>query len=179
MAISAKAVANFFIDAAAQAGDTSLSPMKLQKLVYYAHGWHLGLTGEPLIDGEIQAWPYGPVIPELYHEFKHFGNWQVTDHATDMIWNGAPGKTQDFAFGAPKVDNDGSPESDRRLAILNRVWEVYKAYTATQLSNVTHQPNTPWDTVNKQYVGGIPKGTAIPDDIIRAYFAKMASAGGG
>jgi len=44
--------------------------MKLQKLVYYAHGWHLALNNEPLIDEQVECWQYGPVISSLFHEFK-------------------------------------------------------------------------------------------------------------
>jgi len=70
---SALAVANYFIK---KGIDTkkSVSPMKLQKLVYFAHGWRLALYNSPLIDEAIQAWQYGPVIPGIYHEFKHYGN---------------------------------------------------------------------------------------------------------
>ena len=50
-----------------------VSPMKLLKLVYLAHGWHLAIKGKPLIDEQIQAWDYGPVIQNLYHEIKGFG----------------------------------------------------------------------------------------------------------
>ncbi len=40
--------------------------MKLHKLLYYAAGWHLGFTGEPLFDEDIEAWQYGPVVPSIY-----------------------------------------------------------------------------------------------------------------
>ena len=42
MAYSALTVANYFIQHAENLG-ARMSPMKLQKLVYYANGWHLAL----------------------------------------------------------------------------------------------------------------------------------------
>ena len=57
MPYDAKSIANFFIDRAKESGET-LTQMKLHKLIYYAHGWHLALTGEPLIDEPVQAWNY-------------------------------------------------------------------------------------------------------------------------
>ena len=54
---NAIAVANYFIDKA-KADGVPLTHMKLQKLIYFAHGWHLALYGEPLIDEEIQAWEF-------------------------------------------------------------------------------------------------------------------------
>ncbi|MFB5029887.1 MAG: hypothetical protein WJU30_00441 [Candidatus Phytoplasma pruni] len=46
--------------------------MKLQKLIYYAHAFHLVNFKEKLIDENLQAWIYGPVFTKLYQEFcKH------------------------------------------------------------------------------------------------------------
>ena len=38
--------------------------MQVLKLVYYCHAWMLGLYGRPLIRQPIEAWRYGPVVPE-------------------------------------------------------------------------------------------------------------------
>ena len=54
---NALVVANYFIDKAKAEG-VSLTPMKLQKLIYMAHGWHLALYDKPLIDEQFQAWDY-------------------------------------------------------------------------------------------------------------------------
>ena len=61
---SAKAVANYFLARAKESGET-LSPMKLQKLIYFAHGWHLAVFDAPLLDEEVQAWDYGPASNRL------------------------------------------------------------------------------------------------------------------
>jgi uncharacterized phage-associated protein len=84
MAYEAKAVANHFLDLAQDSRGT-LSPMKIQKLVYFSHGWHLSINnGRALIDEAVQAWTYGPVIPSLYHEFKKYGNGPITSPALSM-----------------------------------------------------------------------------------------------
>jgi uncharacterized phage-associated protein len=71
---SSKAVANTFLDIAKANNVADISPMKLQKLIYYAHAWHLAFLGQPLIKEEVQAWKFGPVIPDVYFEFKECGN---------------------------------------------------------------------------------------------------------
>ena len=38
----AKVIGKCFLDKAEQSG-TTLTPMKLQKLIYYAHGWYLAI----------------------------------------------------------------------------------------------------------------------------------------
>jgi uncharacterized phage-associated protein len=80
MPFPAEAVANEFLELAKKDGE-ALSPMKLLKLVYFAHGWHLALTGEPLIEEPVQAWQFGPVIPSIYHQFKRFGSGPINEFA--------------------------------------------------------------------------------------------------
>jgi len=43
-----------------------ITSMKLQKLIYYCQAWSLVWDDQPLFENEIQAWVYGPVIPDLY-----------------------------------------------------------------------------------------------------------------
>lgn len=52
----------------------SVSNLKLQKLLYLAHMFHLGKYNKPLISGRFEAWEYGPVQPEIYQEVKIFGS---------------------------------------------------------------------------------------------------------
>lgn len=43
----------------------ALTPMQLVKLTYIAHGWSLALHEKGLFKNKIEAWQYGPVIPDL------------------------------------------------------------------------------------------------------------------
>lgn len=45
---------------------------RLQKLLYYAQGWHLALKGSPLFPDEFQAWINGPIQPETYKAYSLF-----------------------------------------------------------------------------------------------------------
>ena len=74
MTYSAMAVANAFIKRSKEEEITNLTPMKLQRLMYYAQSWHLAIKGEPLFDDFFARWPSGPVIPSLYHAFKYYSN---------------------------------------------------------------------------------------------------------
>jgi uncharacterized phage-associated protein len=48
--------------------------LKLQKLLYYSQGTYLVLNeGKTLFPENIEAWDYGPVVPEVYREYKAFG----------------------------------------------------------------------------------------------------------
>ena len=44
-----------------------VTQMKLQKMVFFAHGLHLALNnGDPLIREKFLAWKFGPVVPTIY-----------------------------------------------------------------------------------------------------------------
>ena len=49
--------------------------LKLQKLLYYAQAVHLVRTEnkEALFENQIQAWQYGPVVPDVYRIYKSHG----------------------------------------------------------------------------------------------------------
>ena len=54
-------------------GDELISNLKLQKLLYYAQGCVLAITGNILFNDDIEAWEHGPVVPTIYHLYKTFG----------------------------------------------------------------------------------------------------------
>lgn len=59
-----------------------IQAIKLQKLCYFAQGWHLTWLGDPLFDDEIKAWRYGPVVYTLYREHigsRHLNRWDFAE----------------------------------------------------------------------------------------------------
>lgn len=167
---SSKAVANYFLDIAERDGKT-LNPMKLQKLVYIAHGWHLAIRRYPLIRESVEAWKYGPVIADLYHEFKKFGNMPITERATEIKSSRTTGGVFSIRISIeePTVDRCADdPEDTGRF--LDRVWDVYRDFTAVQLSNMTHEPGTPWHETRQRYRN--KRSVSIPDETIEAYYRK-------
>jgi uncharacterized phage-associated protein len=124
MAYPPAAVANAFLDLARNSHEP-LDPMKIQKLVYFAHGWHLGRDSGPLISEPIEAWDYGPVVPTLYRDLKPYGAGAITEHLKDF----EPKPEGGFRWVAPTV-------SDAiELSFLGRIWDVYGKLSATQLSS--------------------------------------------
>lgn len=52
----------------------TLSHLKLQKLLYYVQATYLAKNdGVPIFTNDIEKWQYGPVVREVYYEFKDFG----------------------------------------------------------------------------------------------------------
>ncbi len=169
---SALAVANWFLARAEREG-TFLDPMKVQKLVYFAHGWSLALTGIPLIEEHPEAWDYGPVVPSVYHEFKKFGRAAIKGRATSRYTHGSE-KLEDIThsiFVEPKIDEDEDAEK-----LLGRVWDVYGPLTGVQLSNMTHVTSGAWYKTYHELANGV-RGVGIPDDLIKLEFIEKAERG--
>lgn len=157
-ALPVKHVANSFLQWDFENGEASITPMKLQKLVYLAHGWNLAINDGPLIEEKFEAWPYGPVEEDLYHIFKPYRDNPITDYAKS--WAGNEKK----AFVVAKT-------STFFHDILNRVINKYAHFSALQLSALTHQDGTPWSITRAN-------GWAeIPDDMIKNHFRELAANG--
>ncbi|HEV8070310.1 MAG TPA: type II toxin-antitoxin system antitoxin SocA domain-containing protein [Planctomycetaceae bacterium] len=173
MPYSAAAIANEFIDLAAASGE-SLTQMRLQKLVFFAHGWHLAIYGKPLLDEQVEAWKFGPVIRSLYRELRESGDKPIRGKIVKWKTTGRF-KTPEFTLSeyVPGL-HDHPDKAAETKAFLRRVWDVYRPYTAIQLSNMTHAPGSPWETVYRSYSGDVPKGTDIPTDTIQRYFELLA-----
>ena len=116
-------VATYLMQLAAQEDEADyLSPLRLQKLLYYCQGWHLGLRGKPLFNDPIEAWIYGPVVPKIYAHFADYGNIPIPDKA--------------FSNKEPKL-------SKNECEFIQTVWEAYKGYSAISLKEMTHK-ESPW-----------------------------------
>jgi len=153
------AIANYFIKKSLDTGEP-ITPMKLVKLVYLAHGWYLGLTGEPLISEGTQAWKYGPVIPSVYEEFKSYGGNPVTE----LAWLVSDsGQTYKYPLTEPNL-----------TVFLDKIWEVYRQFSATDLSDLTHQENSPWFDVWHKKGGSEKFGAIIPNDSIQLHYKQLA-----
>jgi len=152
---STDVIANTLLDIADKRG-MQITPMKLQKLVYFAHGWYAAHINKPLLNEQVEVWAYGPVIPSLYHRFKQYG--------MSPIPQGEIGETI------------GEPDEPNIRGLLTKILDVYGKYSAVQLSMMTHEEGAPWEQVQREYNNNVPRGTDIPFDTIRNYFAqKMVS----
>ena len=161
---SALAVANTLLAMTRERGIVDVSPMKLQKLLYFAHAWHLALFDAPLFREGIEAWEWGPIVPGIYPTFREFGNFPIDKEGKELTWDN--GKIQ---IQSPYVKDDDSEVKD----LLQEVLRVYGGLTAIQLSNITHADGTPWSIVASKYHSYLPGGLAIPNELIRDVFRKM------
>ncbi len=139
--VSVKQVAAYFLNKANNndLGDL-ISNLKVQKLCYYAQGFHLAIYHSRLFDEDIDAWQHGPVVPDLYHEFKQYGS------------NAIP-TPNDFDVSLLSADVQ---------ELLDEVYEVYGQFSAWKLRNMTHA-EPPWIEADQA-------GSFISDKTMTDYF---------
>jgi uncharacterized phage-associated protein len=136
-------VADLILARAAQRGQR-LTNLKLQKLLYYAQGYHLAAKGEPMFDSALRAWEHGPVVPEIWH--LHRGN---------VGWNSIePVPTLPTVAAA----YDGTVAS---------VLDDFLGCSAEQLRDMTHD-EPPW-RVTRRINPGV-QSPIIPLDLLGGYF---------
>lgn len=149
--VDSRVVANRFLELA-EAGGRKLTPMQVLKLVYIAHGWSLGLYNNPLIDQDVEAWQYGPVIPALYNAMRGFRG-------------GAVRGPLPLGWGTSAEELD-----ETELDLIQQVFNLYGHMNGIALSRITHAPNTPWA---RTYTPG-RFGTVIPQDVIADHYNRLS-----
>lgn len=127
-----------FLDSSNE-GD-GISNLKLQKLVYYAQGFHSAIFDKPLFSEDILAWVHSPVVANLYHKYKQYGSNRIPE-------------VQDFDEGSLTKEEFG---------LVEEVFEVFGQFTAWKLRNMTHE-EAPW--IKYEAEAGI-----IPKQVITEYF---------
>lgn len=121
-----------------------LSNLKLQKLLYFVQAYFLLTKGEPCFAEKLEAWEFGPVVPEAYREYKRYGGGNIP-----ALYCGR--------------DAESINKEDRK--VIESVVDHFADYSATDLKELT-QRQKPWLDA---YVPDKQKEITL--NSIRAYFA--------
>ena len=162
---SAAAAANEFLSLAwGETGNASVPPtdqMKLQKLLFYAHAWHLAMHGRPLFDEDFEAWPWGPVVRDVYNQTRAFGRAPINRRIQRLQVN--PVDPLNSHITEPAVVDQAT------RGFIWTVWQSHKQFSGVQLSNSTHDPGEPW-TIVRDTVGSLDNKPSIPNELIEQVF---------
>lgn len=127
------------------AQNKSVSNLKLQKILYFIQAEFLVTKNKPCVYEDIEAWDFGPVVPEVYHKYKIFGSANIPAPANLMIY-------------------DLITDNDKQL--MNGIIDNCAQYSASTLVEITHN-QTPWiNAYNKPGYNNV-----ITQDSIKAYFS--------
>ncbi|UAN25196.1 SocA family protein [Serratia ureilytica] len=142
-------VADYLLCFAQEHGDV-MTPLKLQKMVFYADAWFLAINNEELVSETFQAWVHGPVSRELYIRFA------------DYKWRPI---TEDIQ--CPEIDADVKDH-------LDEIYNVFGGFSAYELEQLTHQEQ-PWIEARAGLPESEPCQNPISKETTRKFYAEMAA----
>ena len=124
---SALSIARYVIGYCKQQG-YYVSNLKLQKILYFIQAEFLVTLGNPCFWEEIQAWAFGPVVPEVYQEYKKFGSSNIfIDYNINNIM-----------------------ESKKHEDLVKGIVDQCDNYSASDLVRFTHN-QSPWLNAYQKY----------------------------
>jgi uncharacterized phage-associated protein len=141
-------IAEWFVRYSADELGVPVTPMSLEKLVYYAQAFHLVLKDEPLFPEEIQAWKLGPVIPGVYKRYASYG--------ADSIVLPADGGAAFLGDGIEKF--------------LTEVVDFFCRHTAINLSRATHLER-PWIEASRS------SDNAVSQSSLKEFYSSLVEDG--
>ncbi|PGQ52659.1 Panacea domain-containing protein [Bacillus cereus] len=142
-------VAKYLINQSRPGTQENITNLKLQKLLYYAQGFCLAIKEKALFEEDIEAWVHGPVVPEVYSEFKGY-----TYNDIDGIYD-----ENEIVLTKEEID------------LLDNMWKIFQSYSGKVLEEMTHNEE-PW--INARNGLGVLdySNHVIEKTIIQQYFKK-------
>ena len=126
------------------------SNLKLQKLLYYSHGWFLGLFDRVLFLEPFEAWVRGPVVPSVWREYNRYA------------WK-------------PILEAVGEPALTKGVREhLDEVMGAYGDHSAYTLERLTHR-ETPWIKARGDLLPKASSTQVISTEEIHSYFKKLSN----
>lgn len=126
-----------------------ITPLALQKLVYYVQGFSVALYGDYFFEEDCQAWVHGPVYPYLYQKFKRYQYAEI--HR---------GNTEETEF------------TSNETALLDAVLGHFSCYSGKVLEWFTHQED-PWLSTRGNMPEEFSSQKVISKESIATYFSQV------
>lgn len=131
-----------------------VTPLMLQKLLYFIQGVYSALYGKPIFEEDCRAWVHGPVYPEVYELFRDF-KYNPIDDARFALLEGTA---------------DALTEEEKK--VIDLVVNTFGMYGGKVLERITHNED-PWMEARKGYSDTIPSSELLPKDRIMRYYVAI------
>ena len=139
----------------------SISNLKLQKLLYFVQAYFLCVSSEkePCFTEKIEAWDFGPVVPEAYHEFKRYGSGSIPKIDSYLRFK------LDDVWEIEQIPYNDNIIKKNDKTMIQTVVDKFADFSATDLVTLTHN-QSPWRKTYESH-----KNKVIPNEMIRSYFS--------
>lgn len=131
-----------------------VTPLMLQKLLYFIQGLSYVKLGKPMFNEDCEAWAHGPVYPRVYHLFRDFKYNPIDDPRFAILKE-------------TMLDLD---EGD--IEVIDLVLNTYGIYGGKVLEKITHNEE-PWKEAFVEYGDGIHYNIVLSKERIKEYYDKI------
>lgn len=131
-----------------------VTPLALQKILYYIQGIYMALFGKEFFCEECEAWIHGPVFKDVYEVFRDFKYNPIDDTRFSVL------------------QNRFNELSEAEKKIIDLVLETFGMYSGKILEQITHK-ETPWMDARDGYLPEEPSNEIISKESIKKYFTEV------
>ena len=131
-----------------------VTPLMLQKLLYFIQGVYSALYGKPIFEEDCRAWVHGPVYPEVYELFRDFKYNPIDDARFALLEGTAEALTEE------------------EKNVIDLVVNTFGMYGGKVLERITHNED-PWKEARRGYGDSIPSSELLPKDRIMRYYVAI------
>ncbi|MBD5508372.1 MAG: DUF4065 domain-containing protein [Lachnospiraceae bacterium] len=131
-----------------------VTPLMLQKLLYFIQGVYSALYGRPIFTEDCRAWIHGPVYPEVYDLFRDFKYNPIDDARFALLEGTADALTED------------------EKKVIDLVVNTFGMYGGKVLERITHNED-PWKNARKGYGDSIPSSEILTKKSIMRYYESV------
>ena len=116
-----------------------ISNLKLQKILYFIQAYFLTTEGnnKPCFNEKIEAWDFGPVVPEAYQEYKQYGCGDIPPITSYLVFD------KENIWNTRRIKFDDAVISETDKTNINKIVDKFANYSATDLVSLTHR-QSPW-----------------------------------
>jgi uncharacterized phage-associated protein len=131
-----------------------VTPLMLQKLLYFIQGVSYAVYGRPMFAEDCEAWVHGPVYPQVYELFRDF-KYNPIEDARFAIFEGT---------------EDALTTNERK--VIDLVVNTFGLYSGKVLERITHNEE-PWKNARKGYADNIPSNVPLTKESIENYYVSV------
>ncbi|MCD5090486.1 DUF4065 domain-containing protein [Enterococcus hirae] len=146
-----------------------ITNLELQKYLYFVNAKFLCESGKPLFEEPIEKWKFGPVVSEVYHEYKN--------NKGNKIMELSEHETINFNEDGIKIENNCFDEKSIPDEIKNSIRdsiENLSNYTSYELVEETHKHNE-WKNDEERILRGVPH-LVYNQEALKNYFKEHEEA---
>jgi len=127
-----------------------ITPLALQKLLYFAQGFQKAFHSEFMFEEDCEAWSHGPVYRRIYEKYRNYGHLPIEE---------------DHQSRCNKL-------SIEEKETLKAVAEFFGCYSGKVLERMTHEEE-PWRNARRNTDEGAPSSEVIKKESMTRYFSSI------